>query len=123
MAITDIATSLATTGIPWRTCGTCHALAGMSDEDAAVLRRLLADRSIKFKDLALALADAARGLRQLGIKKLLHMGTYNCRPIRGTQQLSRHGHANAIGGAGANGRSSFRWRSSSSSCSGSSIRP
>lgn len=57
MAITDIATSLATTGIPWRTCGTCHALAGMSDEDAAVLRRLLADRSIKFKDLALALAD------------------------------------------------------------------
>ncbi len=47
-------------------------------------------------EMALALADAAPGLRQLGVKKLLHMGTYNCRPIRGTTQLSRHGHANAI---------------------------
>src|SRR5690606_29984871 len=41
-------------------------------------------------------ADAAPGLRALGVKKLLHMGTYNCRPIRGTAQLSRHGHTNAI---------------------------
>lgn len=47
-------------------------------------------------EMALALADAAKELRALGVKKLLHLGTFNCRPIRGTQQLSRHGQANAI---------------------------
>lgn len=51
MALTDIAANLAS-GIPHQTCGTCHALAQMSDEDGATLRRLLADRGVKFKALA-----------------------------------------------------------------------
>lgn len=55
MALADIATTLAT-GLPHQTCGTCHALAQMSDEEAATLRGLLADRSVKFKDLAVAMA-------------------------------------------------------------------
>lgn len=53
-------------------------------------------RVLASAEMAIALADAAKGLRELGVKKLLHMGTYNCRPIRGTKTLSRHGHANAI---------------------------
>lgn len=58
MALADIAHDLAD-GIPWRTCSVCHALDSMSDDDAATLRRLLADRSVKFKDLAKALHDDA----------------------------------------------------------------
>ena len=55
MALTDIAATLVDE-LPWRTCATCHALAGMSDDDAATLRRLLADRNVKFQSLAAALA-------------------------------------------------------------------
>lgn len=53
-------------------------------------------RVLASAEMAIALVDAAKGLRELGVKKLLHMGTYNCRPIRGTQTLSRHSFANAI---------------------------
>lgn len=56
MPLQDIAASL-TGEIPWRTCATCHALAGMSDEDAATLRRLLSDRGVQFRTLAKALED------------------------------------------------------------------
>lgn len=56
MALTDIAANLVDE-VPWRTCATCHALNGMSEDDAATLRRLLADRRVKFKHLAKALAD------------------------------------------------------------------
>ena len=56
MALADVASSL-TDEIPWRTCATCHALAGMSDEDAETLRKLLRDRGVKFTTLAKALAD------------------------------------------------------------------
>lgn len=56
MALADIAANL-TGGLPHQTCGTCHALAQMGDDDAATLRRLLADRSVKFKALA-ALMEA-----------------------------------------------------------------
>lgn len=54
MALSDVASSL-TDEIPWRTCATCHALAGMSDDDAATLRRLLSDRGVQFRALAKAL--------------------------------------------------------------------
>jgi hypothetical protein len=58
MALADVASNLTEPdGLPWRTCGTCHALAGMTDTDAATLRKLLADRNVKFVDLAKALAD------------------------------------------------------------------
>lgn len=56
MALADVAHTLVDE-IPWRTCATCHALAGMTDDDAATLRRLLSDRGVKFTTLAKALAD------------------------------------------------------------------
>jgi hypothetical protein len=60
MALSDVKSNLTTPdALPWRTCGTCHALAGMSPEDAATLRDLLRDRGVKFTELAKALADDA----------------------------------------------------------------
>lgn len=56
MALSDVALTL-TDEIPWRTCATCHALAGMTDDDAATLRRLLSDRRVQFTALAKALAE------------------------------------------------------------------
>jgi hypothetical protein len=56
MALADISATLSG-GLPHQTCGTCHALAQMSEDDAATLRRLLADRSVKFKALAKLMAD------------------------------------------------------------------
>lgn len=56
MALADIAADLVDE-IPWRTCATCHALDNMSEDDAATLRRLLADRKVQFTALAKALAD------------------------------------------------------------------
>lgn len=55
MALADVAANLEAGGLPHQTCGTCHALAGMTPEDAATLRRLLADRSVRFSNLAVAL--------------------------------------------------------------------
>jgi hypothetical protein len=56
VALADIAADLVDE-IPWRTCATCHALDNMSEDDAATLRRLLADRKVQFTALAKALAD------------------------------------------------------------------
>jgi hypothetical protein len=58
MPIKDIAANLTDPdALPWRTCGVCHALAGMNDTDAQTLRGLLADRRVKFTELAKALAE------------------------------------------------------------------
>ena len=58
MALSNVAAALTEPdGLPWRTCATCHALAGMSDEDAAVLRGLLSDRNVKFSELEKALRE------------------------------------------------------------------
>ena len=56
MGLQDVAATVTDGGLPWRTCATCHALDTMPDADAAVLRSLLADRRVKFTDLAKALA-------------------------------------------------------------------
>ena len=56
MALADVASNL-DTDVPWRTCTACHALAGMTDADATVLRGLLANRNVKFSELATALED------------------------------------------------------------------
>ena len=56
MALSDIAATLTDpASVPHRTCQVCHALAGMSPEDQATLRGLLADRGVRFTDLANAL--------------------------------------------------------------------
>jgi hypothetical protein len=52
MALSDIEA-----GIPWRTCGVCHHMTERGDDWAETLRRLLANRGIKFRDLAKALHD------------------------------------------------------------------
>jgi hypothetical protein len=58
MALQDIAASLTDPGsVPHKTCGACHALAGMDPAEATVLRGLLADRGVRFMDLAKALAE------------------------------------------------------------------
>lgn len=54
MALNDIAANL-TGGTPHQTCGTCHALTTMTTGEAATLRSLLADRTVKFRALADAL--------------------------------------------------------------------
>lgn len=56
MALADIEAEL-TSEIPWRTCAVCHHMAERGDEWAEHLRRLLANRGVKFKELAAALAD------------------------------------------------------------------
>lgn len=59
MALSDVASnlaSLAEAGLPHQTCGTCHALAGMSGEEQQVLRGLLGDRGVPFASLEAALA-------------------------------------------------------------------
>lgn len=55
MGLADVAAKI-TGGVPAGTCATCHALSGMSEKDAATLRGLLADRGVKFRTLADALA-------------------------------------------------------------------
>lgn len=57
MALSDVAANLTDPGVPWRTCATCHALASMTPAEASVLRKLLSDRGVKFRDLELALSD------------------------------------------------------------------
>lgn len=54
------------------------------------------DSVLASAEMALALAETLGELHTLGVKRLVHMGTYNCRTIRGRAQLSRHGHAAAI---------------------------
>lgn len=58
MALSDIAVALTDpASIPHKTCGACHAISQMSDNEAGILRGLLADRGVKFTELAKALAD------------------------------------------------------------------
>lgn len=58
MALSDIAVALTDpASVPHRTCATCHALNGMKPAEADTLRGLLADRGVKFRDLADALRD------------------------------------------------------------------
>lgn len=52
MALSDIEA-----GIPWQTCGVCHHMSERGETWSDTLRRLLANRGIKFKDLARALRD------------------------------------------------------------------
>lgn len=46
--------------------------------------------------MAKALARSAADLAPLGVVSILHLGTYNCRVIAGTNSLSRHGYGDAI---------------------------
>lgn len=55
MALQDIEAEL--TGIPWRTCAVCHYLSERDEAWGERLRRLLANRGVKFKDLAKRLHD------------------------------------------------------------------
>ena len=58
MALADVAATLKG-DLPHKTCGACHALTNMSEQDAAQLRALLADRAVKFTALAAALREDA----------------------------------------------------------------
>lgn len=55
MALEDIEAEL-TGEIPWRTCVVCHYLAEQPPEWGQRMRRMLANRGIKFVDLARRLA-------------------------------------------------------------------
>lgn len=55
MALADIESEL-TDEIPWRTCVVCHHLAERDDEWGARLRRLLANKAVKFKTLEAKMA-------------------------------------------------------------------
>ncbi|WP_294567590.1 hypothetical protein [uncultured Arthrobacter sp.] len=57
MALSDVAATFTADALPHRTCSACHALAGMDPDDAATLRALLANRSVRFRDLARELAN------------------------------------------------------------------
>jgi hypothetical protein len=54
MALSDIETQLAAE-IPWRTCAVCFHVSERGEEWAERLRRLLANRGVRFKELAAAL--------------------------------------------------------------------
>jgi hypothetical protein len=56
MALSDIEANL-TGVVPWRTCAVCHHLSERDDAWGTQLRRLLANRGVKFHDLAKELAD------------------------------------------------------------------
>lgn len=47
-------------------------------------------------ELALALHRLGDVLHARRITQVLHIGTFNCRPVSGTQRLSEHAHGNAI---------------------------
>jgi hypothetical protein len=55
MALADIEAAI-DSGIPHRTCAVCHYISERGDEWATRLRRLLANRGVKFRDLAAELA-------------------------------------------------------------------
>lgn len=42
---------------PWRTCLTCHALEELDDKKAAILRDLLANPAVRYKELSDELRD------------------------------------------------------------------
>lgn len=47
-------------------------------------------------EMAHALADTIEDVKPYGVNTLLHIGTYNCRAISGSDTLSQHSYANAI---------------------------
>lgn len=55
MALEDIESEL-TAGIPHQTCAVCHYIAENDDDWATRLRRMLANKGIKFKELEAKLA-------------------------------------------------------------------
>ena len=55
MAITDLARE-ADQGIPWQTCATCYALTMLPPDQADALRELLANPTLRYSELAEALA-------------------------------------------------------------------
>ena len=56
MALQDIEAEL-TGEVPWRTCAVCHHLSERDETWGARFRRLLANRGVKFRDLADKLAS------------------------------------------------------------------
>lgn len=57
MALADIEARLTGDGVPWRTCSVCHHMSERGEEWADRLRRLLGNRGVRFRDLALDLAN------------------------------------------------------------------
>jgi hypothetical protein len=55
MAISDLAKATED-GVPWRVCATCHALSTLPPKEAKALRELLANPSVRYNELAAALA-------------------------------------------------------------------
>lgn len=55
-------------------------------------------------ELALALHETGEILKEYDIEQAIHMGTYNCRKIGGTNLLSQHGYAMAIDFYGLRGK-------------------
>jgi hypothetical protein len=53
-------------------------------------------RTLASCEMAQALADTVIDLLDRDVASLLHVGTYNCRMISGTDTVSRHGFADAI---------------------------
>ena len=49
---------------------------------------------------ALALADTASDLANHGVNEIIHIGTFNCREVEGTETLSQHAYGKAIDLAG-----------------------
>ena len=53
-------------------------------------------RTLAACEMAHALGDTVADVVDQGVTRLLHIGTYNCRLIGGTDSLSRHSFADAI---------------------------
>jgi len=60
-------------------------------------------------DMAHALADTVEDVGPYGVSTLLHIGTYNCRMISGSESLSQHSFANAIDIYGFEFDDGHRW--------------
>jgi len=54
------------------------------------------DTTLAACDLGLALADTVDELKTHDVTAMRHMGTYACRTISGTSELSRHAYGDAI---------------------------
>lgn len=47
-------------------------------------------------EMALSIVDTMADVKPYDVKSMLHMGTYNCRVISGTDSLSRHAYGDAV---------------------------
>lgn len=56
MALADIAAKAQQVGIPHQTCATCHALSTLPKSEAKHLRDLLSNPTVRYRELADALA-------------------------------------------------------------------